>query len=103
MNPILFDVDKLMELAKSNPAELERLRMQEVEKLINNAPEHLRNRLRGLQFQIDCKRKLHPNPLGACIAISRMMMDSLHALSMALHGREAQSPSRATVIPFPMS
>jgi hypothetical protein len=107
MNPIFLDTQKLMELAKNNPEELERLRRQAIEDLINRAPDHIRNRLRGLQFQIDCKRRLHKNPLGACMEISRMMLDSLQSLNMAIQGelksprtvQRAQNP--AAVIPFP--
>lgn len=107
MNPIFFDVPRLMELAKSNPKELERLRQQEIENLINQAPEHMRTRLRGLQFQIDCKRQLHKHPLGACVEISRMMLDSLQNLNLAAQGelkshRLAQKTHEsAAVIPFP--
>jgi len=106
MNPIFFDVQQLAELAKNSPEELERLRLKEVEDLISRAPEHLRARLRGLQFQIDCKRQLHKNPLGACIEISRMMLDSLQNLNLAVRG-ELKSPrishtARPTeVIAFP--
>lgn len=78
--------EKLREIAENDPDGLEQIRRQEIEQLIARAPEHLKARLRGLQFQIDCKRQLHKNPLGACIEISRMMFDSVATLSQALHG-----------------
>lgn len=108
MDPIFYDVNRLMDLARNNPAELERLRHREVENLIKNAPERLQHRLRGLQFQIDCNRRIHSNPLGACIAISRMMLDSLQELNKTIHGDipsmqiAETSSQRPRVIPFPV-
>jgi len=107
VNSIFFDVQRLIELAKTDPSELERLRLLEIENLINQAPERTRKRLRGLQFQIDCKRRLHKNPLAACVEISRMMMDSLHCLNLAIQG-DFKSPVEnaslsATIIDFPAS
>lgn len=100
----LPNIDKLIELAQTDPAQLERIRQREVNTLINRAPTHIQQRLRGLQFQIDCKRRLHKHPLGACVAITSMMMDSLQKLNGVLQGTE-QDPStsrgRANVIAFP--
>src|SRR5690606_24321147 len=93
----------LRDLAERDPEELENLRLREIESLIENAPEHMRRRLRGLQFQIDCTRRLHPTPLGACIAISQIMMDSLCKLNQSLHQEgnySKQRSSPASVIPF---
>jgi len=101
------DVDSLMELAKNNPEELERLRQAEIDNLIGSAPESTQRRLRGLQFQIDCKRQLHPNGMGACMAITEMMFDSLTQLNRVLHGEEREGNSKAAednhsaVIEFP--
>jgi hypothetical protein len=105
MNPIFLNAQQLIELAKNNPKELERLRLQEIEELIGNAPEHMRTRLRGLQFQIDCKRRLHKNPLGACVEISRMMLDSLQNLNLAAQGglkskRVRETQESAAILPF---
>ncbi len=98
-----------MELAKRDPEELERLRAQQINQLIESAPEHLKARLKGLQFQIDCKRRLHKSPLGSCIEISRMMMDSLLSLSETLQRLDANecntksSHENAMVLTFPKS
>ncbi len=103
----LPSVDQLIELAKTNPEELERMRKQHVESLIARAPEHMQRRLRGLQFQIDSRRSLHENPMGSCMMISKMMLDSLSKLNSALHGVEVERPDNAkqtgmaSVIPFP--
>lgn len=103
--------EKLFEMAEHQPDALEAFRQKEVAALIESAPEDMQHRLRGLQFQIDCQRKLHPTPVGACIAISKMMHESLGRLHRALHSlhaenaeNEPQAPpkqSSADVIPFP--
>jgi len=81
----LPSVDELLRLAKENPEELERIRQAEIEALINSAPPEHQRRLKGLQFQIDCERQLHDTPMGACIAISRMMFESVNELQKSLN------------------
>lgn len=101
----LPDIEQLIALAQSDPEQLERIRQREIETLIARAPEHTRSRLRGLQFQIDCKRRLHKNSVGACLAITGMMMDSLQKLNQALHDHEydgAVAERCANVIAFPV-
>lgn len=90
-------------LAQSNPEALERLRMQEVENVINSAPEHMQRRLRGLQFQIDCKRQAQKSPMAACIVLSKMMHDSLHRLNAVLNGKpvEQEETRNGKVLAFP--
>jgi hypothetical protein len=73
--------DELLKLAQNNPGELERLRQQQVNKLIENAPASYRHRLRGIQFQIDAQRSIHNrSPLGSCMKISQMMHESFAEL-----------------------
>lgn len=100
------DAEQLIALAKNNPDALEQFRQQQIEKLIASAPENLQRRLRGLQFQIDCKRRLHQSPMGACIELSKMMFDSVYQLNDVLQGlRGTEEPAtrpthRAAVIPI---
>lgn len=100
-------IDHLFELAKNDPEELERFRQREIEALIASAPAHLQRRLRGLQFQVDCKRRLHPTPMGACVAISQMMLLSMEKLHNALHAGQTMTlngerrSSAADIIRFP--
>ncbi len=102
----LPDFEHLSALAQENPEKLESIRRNCVESIIESAPHEMRRRLRGLQFQIDCRRELHAHPLGACIEISKMMYESLHKLNEALCGRSPASPEplalddTATVLPF---
>ena len=95
--------EELSLLAKENPEKLEALRTEWVEDLIQAAPENLQRRLRGIQFQIDCKRKLHDNPLGCCIEISKMMYESLNHLNQLMNGglEQENAPKKATVLAFP--
>ena len=91
-------VEELIKLAQDDPAELERIRQAEVESLISSAsPEHQR-RLKGLQFQIDCERQLHDTPMGACIAISRMMFESVNELQKSLNNFQAGDFGTADVL-----
>ncbi len=107
--------EELIQMAQNNPEELERFKEREINALIESAPTSMRRRLRGLQFQIDCKRQMHSNPLSSCIAISKMMLESLNDLNDALHGdyennsvakatkanRKPRKNSNSQVIPFP--
>ncbi|WP_439133380.1 DUF3135 domain-containing protein [Pseudomaricurvus sp.] len=77
--------DELAELAQSDPQAFEAYRSQQIDNVINEAPEYLRHRLRGLQFQVDAQRSLHDSPLGSCIKISQMMHDSFAQLQTALN------------------
>lgn len=98
----LPSVNELIELAKTDPDKLEQLRLQEIETIIASAPQHLQRRLRGLQFQIDCQRRLHRTRLGACIAISRMMLDSVQQLQQAVNGKHISTVKHSSpqIIPL---
>lgn len=101
------DHDQLVTLAQENPERLEQLRQSWVNDIIESAPEETRRRLRGLQFQIDCKRELHSSPLGACLEISRMMQESLGKLNKLMNHQTDQTEQQpegdkpATVLAFP--
>lgn len=87
-NEIDFPSYELMtELANSNPEELERLREQYVNQLIESAPEQMQPKLRGMQFKVDMIRRKHKDSkLGSCVAISEMMLESLTELNKSLNG-----------------
>jgi hypothetical protein len=92
--------EELIRLAKQDPEALEALRLREVESVIQGAPPSLQKRLRGLQFQIDAKRRTSKSALGACMAISHMMLDSVYALNDALNGAPSTASQAAEVLPF---
>lgn len=93
MQKPLPSFEQLKEMAKTNPDALERLRQEHVRAAIDAAPEQYRQRLEGLQFQIDGQRRVCKNPLSACITISKMMHDSLHRLKTSIQGDEQEQAS----------
>jgi hypothetical protein len=98
--------DQMLMLAKENPDVLETILEREIESLINSAPKDMHHRLRGLQFQINAKRRLCKTPMAACIQISLMMFDSFHELNDTLSGRiakptQSEQNKTARVLRFP--
>ncbi|MCF6338002.1 MAG: DUF3135 domain-containing protein [Gammaproteobacteria bacterium] len=75
------DFDEMLALAKTDPATFEAKRAEYIESFLTSVPAEKQTRLRGLQWQIDQTRHLARTPMASCIAISRMMWDSLHLLS----------------------
>jgi hypothetical protein len=71
-----FNFDEWVELARSNPDVFERRRNALIEDVIADAPEHMRQRLRGLQFQVDMERRRSRTPYAACLRVSRMMWEA---------------------------
>ena len=74
---ITDNFDYWMELAKRDPDEFEVQRKQAVQDIIDSAPEHLKRRLMGLQWQIESEIKLTNSPMGACVRVNRMMMEKV--------------------------
>jgi hypothetical protein len=72
-----FDFDAWSKLAQDDPAAFEAQRAKAIAELLDSAPPHLRKRLDGLQWRIDCVRQQAQNPMGACMRISRMMWDAV--------------------------
>ncbi len=81
----LPDVDTLRKLAIDNPVELEQLRRQLAQQIIDQAAPKNRARLQGLQFQIDAHRQTAPNPVAACVKIAAMMQASFERLHSTLN------------------
>lgn len=79
MNEEQFDFDSLAQLAQSDPQAFETKRQAMIADLIESAPEGLRERLRSFQWRVDMERQRCNNPLQACIRISNMMWDTIHA------------------------
>ena len=104
INMRLPSFDTLVDIAKEDPEQLERLRDALTQQLIDNAPTHMHHRLNGLQFKIDLERERASSALSACITISEMMHESLHRLKEILTNPEEylrnQTSHSAEVIPF---
>ncbi len=73
-----FDLDEWMNLAKMDPEAFEERRREAIRELIDNAPEHLKKRLEGLQWRIDMERNRCKTPLEACIKLHDMLMDHFY-------------------------
>lgn len=71
-----FDFDEWVTLAKVDPEAFEKRRAEWLEAAIQRVPDHNRERLQGLQFQIDMIRRKNRHPLGACMKLSSMMLDN---------------------------
>lgn len=93
-----FDFDEWVELAKDAPATFEKRRTEWLEAAIQKAPEDHKTRLRGLQFQIDMVREKNKHPLGACMKLSSMMLESLYReaplVAEILEPKEKKSPAQ---------
>lgn len=89
----LPEFDKLREMAQRNPEQLERLRIELCDQLIQEAPEQYRRKLRGLQFRVDMERRRAKSPMAACIAISGMMHDSFDRLRQTLNDATGNAAS----------
>ena len=103
MYKLLPSFERLSEMALQDPDALERLRKEYIEAAINAAPEPYRNRLEGLQFQIDGQRRTSSNPMSACINISKMMHESLNQLRSFIDGdvEPEDNSEEATILSFP--
>jgi Protein of unknown function (DUF3135) len=105
-----FDFDRWTSLAVHDHEAFERLREEAIDDLIESAPADMRQRLRGLQWQIDHVRGKSKTPMAACIRLSNMMWDRLvceHGLVDALRsltsaGSDTREPKEsAEVLPLP--
>ena len=77
-----FDFDEWAQLAQQDKVAFEQKRDATLKQLIETyaSNDNDLRRLNGLQFQINMIRQKHKSPMGACIAISEMMMDKLYEL-----------------------
>ena len=68
-------------MARDDPVGYEEFRREIIENFIDNAPERLKPRLRGIQFRVDCLRQLSTSSLGATVRIYELMWGSFLALN----------------------
>jgi hypothetical protein len=104
--PSVTQFERWKELAARDPEAFEALRRRHIEALIARAPADRRERLRGLQWRIEQARRRAPNPMAACVALSRMMWDSVYGdrgLLATLQGFPAtpKNRTRGKVVEFP--
>lgn len=87
----------LAQLACENPQAFEALRSELIENCISSAPARIQPRLRGIQFRVDCIRRLSRSPLGALIKIQALMWESFLRMDHELQSF-ARQPSGAPPI-----
>jgi len=76
----------LAQLAREDPEAYEALRRELIEDLVESAPEHLKPRLRGLQFRIDAIRRLSPSALASTRKVFALMWESFLRLDEEVSG-----------------
>lgn len=74
-----FDFDQWSKIAQTEPEKFEAMRQQMIDDLIAQAPDHLKPRMAGLQWQVDQIRNQAGHPMAACLQISQKMW--AHVLS----------------------
>lgn len=104
-----FDFARWSKLASEDPERFEAERAVVIADLIDQAPDSTKRRMVGLQWQIDRMREQAPNPMAACVKMSKMMWDSvlgkgglLETLDrlQGVDPRSLESGPAAAVLPF---
>ncbi|HEY6599353.1 MAG TPA: DUF3135 domain-containing protein [Pseudomonadales bacterium] len=95
----------LAELGRRDPDALQALARVLTDDVIRYAPDAAsRRRLEGLKFRIEMERRRSPDPLAACVKLSRMMHESLYELHEVLNEpngyRRTPPDAEATVLDF---
>jgi hypothetical protein len=107
---MIFDFEEWARLAKQDRVAFERKRTATIRRAIAETAHSERElrMLNGLQFRIDMLRRRHKSPLGACVAISNLLIQNVHQLVQIdineLYEQSQRPPSlseSATIIPFP--
>ena len=105
-----IDFDDWSNLARRDPEGFEARRRALLDSFIKAQPVGRRQRLRGLQWQVDCIRQSSSTPLVACQRVSQLMWDAFTGpagLVQTLVGalpepREGQRKTHsAKILPFP--
>lgn len=68
-------------LARENPEQFEKQRRTVIQQFLDSAPEDLRPGLEKIQWRVEQERRRAGNPVGAMIAISKLMWDKLYRLN----------------------
>jgi len=82
-----FDFNEWAELYKNDPEAFEIKRLEWIETAIDHANPERQLRLRGLQFEIDSKRRTAHSVLQAYFAMSQRMWQSVSILRDVLEGQ----------------
>ena len=83
-----IDFEHWSTLASTDPQKFEELRQNKILDLINNSSSQRKQRLHGLQWQIDTIRAQHKDStVAACLAISQLMWETFNQLSEVLQSQ----------------
>ena len=97
----LPDFDTLKHWALADPKRLDALLHQQIDALVAQVGPERQRRLRGLQFRIDCQRRLAKNNMDSCIRIANMMHESVHAMRHHLIQLQNESSAETQDNPLP--
>lgn len=97
-----YSFSELVEVAKSTPDKLEKIRTELVEDAISSAPIEYRKRLEGLQSDSMKRLERVKNPLSRAELMSQMMLDSVDDLRTVLEtGKDPRKQTEpAKVLPL---
>ncbi len=73
-----FDFDEWMQLAKEDPESFELKRTEAIQDVISGARGHTKNRLEGLQWQLDQMCQTSKSPMATCLNISKLMWENVN-------------------------
>ena len=96
-----FNFDEWMKLAKDDPEAFEKQRLEAIQNIISDSSDSAKNRLEGLQWQIDQMRKTSATPMAACLGISKLMWENVQGedgLVETLNQLTGKSPIKQKVV-----
>lgn len=98
---MIFNFEEWAQLARQDQAAFEEKRAATIRRAIEDTAHSERERrmLNGLQFKVDMVRRRHKTPLGACIALSDMLMQQVHQLTSLDIEQLLESVSSSTSLP----
>lgn len=70
-----FSFDECMKLAIEDPEAFESYRLEVLKQVIDSARPEDRQRMQGLQFQIDMEIRKARTPMSSCLSLQRLMLD----------------------------
>lgn len=91
----LPDFDTLQAMATRGEGELEALLRDELDAILRGASPDLQRQLTGLQFKIDCQKRLSRNPVDCCVRLSTMLRRYCRQMRRELEDFQAQRAGSA--------
>jgi len=73
-----FDFNLWSNVAKQDPEQFELMRQQLIDDVMAQVPEELKQRMEGVQWEVDQIQNRAENPMAACFSISQRMLNKVH-------------------------